>query len=255
METVAYGSAPDQVGDLYLPAASRVPLVCLFHGGFWRMPYGRDQLHPMALDLCEAGLAVWNLEYRRVGPGGTPWPATFEDVEAALIRLHTLRIAHPQIDVQRLCLVGHSAGGHLAFWAAAKAAHLSQPLQPTAAVGLAPLLDLVAAANANLGNGAVHAFLGGPPATVPERYRVASLAALLPLGIRQWILHGDEDGAVPPTLSQSYVAQATAAGDEATWVPLAHADHMALIDPRSRPYQVVRRRIVAAAQRPHEARR
>jgi dipeptidyl aminopeptidase/acylaminoacyl peptidase len=232
MQTIAYGSAPDQVGDLYLPAAFRVPLVCLFHGGFWRMPYGRDQLHPMALDLCEAGLAVWNLEYRRVGPGGTPWPATLEDVEGALSWLHTLRIAHPQIDLQRLSLVGHSAGGHLAFWAAARAAHLSQRLRPAAVVGLAPLLDLMAAANANLGNGAVHAFLG----------------------VRQWILHGDEDDAVPPALSQSYVAEATAAGDEATWVPLAHADHMALIDPRSQSYQVVRQCIVAAAQRPHEAR-
>ena len=254
MQTIAYGSAPDQVGDLYLPAASRVPLVCLFHGGFWRMPYGRDQLHPMALDLCEAGLAVWNLEYRRVGPGGTPWPATLEDVEGALSWLHTLRIAHPQIDLQRLSLVGHSAGGHLAFWAAARAAHLSQRLRPAAVVGLAPLLDLVAAANANLGNGAVHAFLGGSPTTVLERYRVASPAALLPLGVRQWILHGDEDDAVPPALSKSYGAQATAAGDEATWVPLPHADHMALIDPRSQSYQVVRQCIVAAAQRPHEAR-
>jgi len=254
MQSIAYGPAADQVGDLYLPAVSRAPLVCLFHGGFWRMPYGRDQLHPMALDLCEAGLAVWNLEYRRVGPGGTPWPATLEDVEAALIRLHELRIAQPQIDPQRLFLVGHSAGGHLAFWSAARAAHLPQPLRPTAVVGLAPILDLVAAADANLGNGAVHALLGGPPTTVPERYRDASPAALLPLGVRQWILHGDEDDAVPPTHSQAYVAQATAAGDEATWVPLAHADHMALIDPGSRPYQAVRQCIVAAAQRPNEAR-
>lgn len=254
MQTIAYGPAPDQVGDLYLPAASRVPLVCLFHGGFWRLPYGRDQLHPMALDLCEAGLAVWNLEYRRVGPGGTPWPATLQDVERALSSLHTLRTAQPQIDLQRLSLVGHSAGGHLAFWVAARAAHLAQRLRPAAVVGLAPLLDLVAAANANLGNGAVHAFLGGPPATVLDRYLVASPAALLPLGVRQWVLHGDADDAVPPALSQSYVAQATAAGDEATWVALAQADHMALIDPRSQTYQAVRRCIVAAAQSPHEAR-
>ena len=113
----------------------------------------------------------------------------------------------------------------------------------------------MAAASANLGNGAVHAFLGGAPTTVPERYRVASPAALFPLGVRQWILHGDADDAIPHALSKSYATQATAAGDEATWVALAHADHMALIDPRSQPYQAVRQRIVATARRLHEARR
>jgi acetyl esterase/lipase len=245
MQSIAYGPLPDQVGDLYLPATVGAPLVCLFHGGFWRMPYGRDQLHPMAIDLCTAGLAVWNLEYRRVGPGGSAWPATLEDVEAALGHLGVLQRAHPSLDLLRLCLVGHSAGGHLAFWAASQASRL--PHRPVAAVGLAPLLDLVAAASANLGNGAVQAFLGGPPAAVPERYQAASPAALLPLGVPQWVLHGETDAAVPPALSQAYVARAVAAGDHVTYVSLARTDHMTLIDPTSAAYRVVRECLLAAA--------
>jgi acetyl esterase/lipase len=211
------------------------------------MPYGRDQLHPMALDLCAAGLAVWNLEYRRVGPRGAPWPSTLQDVQAALTHLPALQRAHPLIDLERLCLVGHSAGGHLAFWAASQAPKLDPPQQPVAVLGLAPLLDLVAAASANLGNAAVQAFLGGPPSAVPERYEAASPAALLPLGVRQWVLHGEADVAVPPTLSEAYVALAAAAGDEVTYVPLARADHMALIDPTSAVYRVVRECLLSAA--------
>jgi acetyl esterase/lipase len=246
MQTIPYGPAPDQVGDLYLPTDSRAPLVCLLHGGFWRMPYGRDQLHPVALDLSQAGLAVWNLEYRRVGPGGAAWPATLRDVEAALSHLADLQKAYPAIDLDRLCLVGHSAGGQLAFWGASRARHLAHPLRPVAALGLAPLLDLVAAASANLGNGAVQSFLGGPPLTVPERYQTASPTALLPLGVRQWVLHGEADAEVPPSFSQAYVALAQTAGDEVTYVPLARTDHMALIDPTSAAYRMVRECLLAA---------
>ncbi|HTO72846.1 MAG TPA: alpha/beta hydrolase, partial [Gemmatimonadales bacterium] len=156
-----YGPHPDQTGDLYLPDSARAPLICLWHGGFWRMPYGRNQLDGMAQDLCRAGLAVWNLEYRRIGEGGTPWPATLEDVAAALVHVATLRTTVPELDPARLILMGHSAGGHLAFWVASRAR--ARGMNVTAVIGLAPLLDLEAAAGANLGNGAVQAFLGGAP--------------------------------------------------------------------------------------------
>lgn len=246
MESIAYGPGPNQVGDLYLPAAHRAPLVCLLHGGFWRMPYGRDQLHPMAQDLQEAGLAVWNLGYRRVGPGGSPWPDTLLDVEAALTHLPALQQAQPLIDLDRLCFLGHSAGGQLAFWAASKIQRLPRPYRPAGVLGLAPLLDLAAAAAANLGNGAVQQFLGGSPTTVPERYQATSPSALLPLRVRQWVLHGEADTVVPPAHSEAYVAQAIAAGDEVIYVPLPHTDHMALIDPGSSAFQVVRSRLLAA---------
>ncbi|MHB1313201.1 MAG: alpha/beta hydrolase [Gemmatimonadaceae bacterium] len=248
MHPIAYGPAPNQAGDFYPPAADRAPLICLFHGGFWRMPYGRDQLHAMAEDLRAAGLAVWNIGYRRVGEEGSPWPATLLDVEAALTHLPAVQRAHPAIELSRIVLLGHSAGGQLAFWAASRMQRLAQPLRPIAVMGLAPVLDLAAAAAANLGNGAVPQFLGGAATVVPERYGVASPIALLPLRVRQWVLHGEADTDVPPSLSEEYVSRAAAAGDEVTYVPLPDADHMALIDPGAPAYQVVRASVLAAIE-------
>lgn len=246
MQTIAYGPAPDQAGELYLPSVPRAPLVCLFHGGFWRMPYGRDQLHPMALDLQSAGLAVWNLGYRRVGAGGTPWPATLEDAESLLAHLPALQRAHPLLDLGRLAFAGHSAGGQLAFWTACQARRVTPALRP-AAIGLAPMLDLEAAAATNLGNGAIPYFLGGRPADLPERYRITSPIAMLPLGVRQWILHGAADRDIPASYSEGYVARARAAGDDVTYLAVDGADHMSLIDPASTGYREVRRVILSVA--------
>ena len=246
MLTIAYGADQDQAGDLFLPEVHEGPLVCLFHGGFWRMPYGRDQLDPMARDLSQAGLAVWNLGYRRVGPGGHPWPATLRDVEKALAFLPELHQAHPRVNARRLVLVGHSAGGHLAFWGALKARDIPGGLRPATVVGLAPILDLVAAAAAGLGAGAVEQFLGGSPSAVPDRYQEASPAARLPLGIPQYVLHGEEDTAVPPRLSEDYVASARQAGDDAAYVPLPGTGHMDLIDPRSPGFARARQYILSA---------
>jgi acetyl esterase/lipase len=246
MQTIAYGPATDQAGDLYLPQGDHVPLACLFHGGFWRMPYGRDQLEPMARDLVQAGLAIWNLGYRRVGPGGHPWPATLQDVEAALTFLPTLQQTHRCLDLSRLLLVGHSAGGHLAFWAALTARKLLPPGSPAAVVGLAPILDLEAAGSAGLGTGAVEEFLGGSSSAVPDRYLAASPAVQLPLGLRQYLLHGEEDTAVPPALSEAYVDRARALGDDVIHIPLPATGHMALIDPRSPAYRRVRQCVLTA---------
>lgn len=246
MHTLPYGPGTEQAGDLYLPSESRVPLVCLFHGGFWRMPYGRDQLDPMAADLCAAGFAVWNIGYRRVGPAGHPWPATLHDAEAAIAYLPVLKRNHPQVDLSRLFLVGHSAGGHLAFLVASKSQQQTA-LRPTAVIGLAPVLDLAAAYQADLGDGAVALFLGGSPSTVPERYQEASPRARLPLGVRQCILHGEADSVVPPSFSRAYVTAAVAAGDQVTYSVIRGADHMAFIDPASGGYAQLRRYLVSAA--------
>jgi acetyl esterase/lipase len=245
MVRIAYGTSPHQVGDLHLPDAGSAPLVCLFHGGFWRMPYGREELTPVARDLAGVGFAVWNVEYRRVGPGGDPWPAAFVDVDALLAHLPALGREYPQVDLGRLFLVGHSAGGHLAFWAASR--RRSGP--PSAVIGLAPLLDLAAVHEAGLGDGAVEAFLGGTPSELPARYREASPRALLPLGVRQLVFHGDADEAVPLALSEAYVRAAVNSGDDASCVVLEGTDHMAFLDPASRAHAAVRQCLEAAAWR------
>ncbi len=233
VHTLSYGPLPDQAGELYLPTASGAPLVCLFHGGFWRMPYGREELAPVAEDLRARGLAVWNLEYRRTGTGGYNWPATFEDIDRVVACLPSLHQAYPLVDIGRVVMLGHSAGGHLAFWAASRSGDHSPAVRVLAAIGLAPILDLHAAQALGLGRGAVDALLGGSPATVPDRYQLASPRALLPLGLRQYVIHGQADDAVPPGLSQDYVAAACDAGDEAICHLLPETDHMAFLDPRS----------------------
>ena len=246
MTTIAYGSGPDEVGDLFRPDASRAPLVCLFHGGFWRMPHGRDELTPIARDLAASGFVVWNLEYRRVGPGGHAWPATFQDIDALVAHLPRLAEAERQIDLTRLAFAGHSAGGHLAFWAAASALRHARAPRPRAVVGLAPILDLVAADAAGVGNHAVAALLGGGRDDVPERYAGASPRALLPLGLRQYVIHGDADTAVPVQLSRDYAVAADEAGDDVTCIVLPGGDHMAFVDPSSQAHHATRRCLLDA---------
>ncbi len=246
MPTLSYGPGPDQVGDLYLPDRGAAPLVCLLHGGFWRMPYGRDQFDAVASDLRGRGFAVWNLEYHRMAEGESGWPGTFADLDAFLGFLPSLERSHPAIDLTRVAFVGHSAGGHLAFWAAARLGRAARPSLTAIAIGLAPLLDLVAAHHVGLGRGAVEQFLGGSPAEVPDRYEQASPRALLPLRARQIVIHGDADAAVPIGQSQDYVEAARRAGDDASLIALPGLGHMEFLDPHSPAHEALCRCLIAA---------
>jgi acetyl esterase/lipase len=242
--TIAYGPAPDHAGDLYLPprtghrSTGRAPVVGLLHGGFWRMPYARDHIAPIAVDLAERGFAVWNLEYRRVGTAGGGWPGTLQDVGAGIDHLATLAEDGAPIDLDRITIVGHSAGGHLALWCALKDSGVGDGFQPrrvrvALAVGLAAVADLALAHELRCGNGAVENFLGGSPRQVAARYRSTSPAEMLPIGVKQLLVHGSIDVDVPVVISRRYAAAARAAGDDVSFIELADADHMDFIDPSS----------------------
>jgi acetyl esterase/lipase len=202
------------------------------------MPYGRDHIAPVALDLADRGFAVWNLEYRRVGAAGGGWPGTLEDVGAGIDHLAVLAQEGERIDLDRVTVAGHSAGGHLALWSALKHAAGVDHFQPkrvqvSMAVGLAAVADLVLAHELGLGNGAVENFLGGPPRQEAARYRAASPAEMLPLGVKQLLVHGSVDADVPVVISRRYAAAATAAGDDVNFIELADAGHMDFIDTSS----------------------
>lgn len=229
MRTIPYGSAPSQVGDLHLPATPHPRVVVLLHGGFWRMPYGREELAPLAADLAAHGFAVWNLEYRRVGEPGGGWPGSLEDAVAGIEHLARLAGDGLDLDLSHVCVVGHSAGGHLALQAASMLAHGAR-VCPSAAIGLAPVADLHAAHAARLGRDAVAALLGGTPLQHPDRYAAASPRARLPLRVRQLLLHGTRDTAVPLALTRDYAAAAQAAGDAVELIELPDADHFAFLD-------------------------
>lgn len=253
IRTVAYGPYAGQEGDLFQAGKIVVPapVVVLLHGGFWRMPYGRDQLGRVAADLAALGYAVWNAGYRRLGQPGGGWPGTFADVAAALDQLADLAAEGAPLDLGRVVACGHSAGGQLAFWAAARGRREGPPgprrVRPSAAAGLAPVADLRAAAALGVGDGAAQRLLGGEPAEVPGRYAAASPRELAPLGVPHLLLHGGRDEAVPISMSRGYLATARERGDDALLIEIPEAGHMDFLEPESEAHAELRRWLLTVA--------
>jgi len=205
-----------QRAELHLPAgAGPHPIVVTIHGGSWTVGVGKPVLRGLAGDLVRRGFAVWNIEYRRLGRGqGGGWPATFADVGAAIDELD--RLTAP-LDLDRVTLYGHSAGGHLALWAAGRA-HLpagapgAHPrVAPIAAVSAAGVNDLAQAARETPG-GVVAQLMGGQPEELPERYAAGDPIALVPLAIPVLLVHGTDDATVSVRRSRNYAQAARAAG-------------------------------------------
>jgi acetyl esterase/lipase len=248
----AYGRDPLQFGELRLPPGARPhPVAIVLHGGFWRAAYDLIHIGHLAAALTAAGVATWSIEYRRIGNPGGGWPGTFADVAAAADHLRALAPAY-SLDLGRVVTVGHSAGGHLALWLAARrripAGHplaAPDPLPVRRAVGLAAVSDLRMCWELGLSNGVAAEFLGGSPDTVPERYAVGSPAALLPLGVPQVLIHGTEDDTVPLAVSEVYRDTAVALGDPVMLIPLPGLEHFALIDPESAAWPVVREAVLS----------
>ncbi len=238
---IAYGAAPSQFLDVRAPDGGGAhPTAVVLHGGFWRAAYDLSHVGHFCAHLARRGWVTVSVEYRRLGEPGGGWPGTLEDVSRALDYLPALASLHG-LDLERLVLIGHSAGGHLALWSASRPRpgtlrplRRSTRVQPRAVVGLAAVSDLERADALGLSSGVTAELLGGPLAAVPERYADASPAALLPLGIRQVLVHGTADEDVPFALSREYEARARALGDPAELVVLDGADHFAPIDPRGR---------------------
>ncbi|MFE2032900.1 alpha/beta hydrolase [Streptomyces scopuliridis] len=263
--TAAYGEHPDQVIDFYAPRANqeRVPLVVVLHGGAWRAGYDRTHMTPFADFLARRGFAVANVEYRR-GPalpqqgGGPPvagrWPETFDDVAAAMDALPALAAgALPQADARRTVLTGHSAGGHLALWAAARHVlpvgspwRLPQPPPLRGVVALAPIADLLRAVELDVCGGAILQLLGGEE-EFKQRRESADPAVLLPTGIATAVVQGRTDLTVPYTVSEAFVDAAGRAGEMVGLTLLEEVGHFPLIDPVADACAVVAEEIAQLA--------
>lgn len=252
--TVRLSYGPEEVhsGELHLPATAGPHAVAiLIHGGFWRVPYGYSLMTGLANDLASRGIAAWNIEYRRIGDPHGGWPNTLLDVASATDFVRSIATTY-HLDLQRVVPIGHSAGGHLALWLAVRPripqSHVltssstqeseSVPLALRGAISLAGVSDLLMGWQRKLGNGAVAELIGGSPDAMPERYAVASPAALLPLGVPQVLVHGTADDRVPYDMSEAYTANAQAVGDDVQLITLPHVDHFALIDPTSQAWAV-----------------
>ena len=213
----SYGEHRSQRGELYLPdGRGPHPVVVALHGGFWRARRSLRYMRPVCADLARNGWAAWNVEHRRVGRGeGGGWPATFADVAAAIDHLATM---DAPLDLTRVAALGHSAGGHLALWAAAR------PGLPARAPGAADLYTP---------GGAVFDLMGCTPAEAPDdRYALGNPIRRLPLGVPLLLLHGDADDTVPPRRSRDFARAARAAGDRVTLIEPAGAGHRTIVDPR-----------------------
>jgi acetyl esterase/lipase len=245
---IPYGPDPSQFGDLRLPASPGPhPVVVYLHGGFWRAAFSLEHAGHVCAALTRHGLATWSLEYRRIGQPGGAWPGTFHDVAMGADFLGELAFSFP-LDLGRVMAMGHSAGGHLALWLAARhripsgsSLYSPQPLPLVGAVSLAGVCDLRRGSELRLSNGAVDELLGGTPQVVPDRYATASPSELLPLGVRQVLVHGTADDRVPYEISQRYRDAATSSGDVVELVTLPDTGHFELIDPRSSVWPVVPR--------------
>ena len=247
--THSYGAHPAQVGELFLPSGAGAHPVCVVvHGGYWRAQYDRSLMADICDDLAAHGLAAWNLEYRRVGAGGG-WPATFLDVAAGIDFLAEI---DAPLDLGRVVAVGHSAGGQLAFWAAARQTlpneapgeHPRIPIR--AVVSQAGVLDLTLASGLMPSSTPTRALLGDPTAQY-ERYVMASPRERLPLGIPQLVLHGDRDDTVSMRIATSYATAARNAGDRCELQVLTHTGHFEHIDSGAEAWRVARDWLVAQA--------
>ncbi|TQJ39159.1 alpha/beta hydrolase family protein [Arthrobacter sp. SLBN-112] len=249
-----YGQDPSQWGELFLPdvpvGARHQGVVVVIHGGYWRSTYGAELGEPLAQDLAEHGMAAWNLEYRRAGNGGG-WPATFEDILAGIDKLADLGEQHA-LDLGKVVALGHSAGGHLAVWAAGR--HKLEGLVPgeggqvnnsndgvrlTGVVSQSGVLNLGEAERLNLSDGAVANLLGGPSSEFPGRHRMADPMTALPLDIPVYAVHGINDDDVPLSMSTTFV-DASEAGPVPAQLVMVPGDHFALIDVTAEAYLTCR---------------
>jgi acetyl esterase/lipase len=264
---VKYGDAPDQYGELWLPKrrdpTTKSPVAVLVHGGCWRADLPGPELVAFLADaIRHEGVAVWSITYRRVGTktggaGFKPYPDTFLDVAKAADTLKTLAATHA-LDLDRIVATGHSAGGHLAFWLAARhrlpadsPLTRTEPLAVKAVVGIAAIPDLAVgksmsahACGADTVDLLIDAATRGTAAL-----RDTSLVPLLPLGnrIKQTLVSGVYDAIVAPAQALRYRERAKAAGDVASLITLDDAGHFELIAPWTAAGKRVVAEVVGAA--------
>ena len=219
---IAYGDGPEQYGHLDVPDGDPPdtgwPVAVLIHGGFWRSG-SLDLMFDIARSLLDDGWATWNIQYTLTGEPGGGWPGTFLDVAAAVDHLGA--IDDPPLDLSRVIAIGHSAGGHLALWAAGRPSlprgvhpEPGRPCRIAAVVSQAGVTDLLTCVQADMGDGACVDLMGARPRDDLERYLLASPIERLPSGVPTLLVHGDRDLVVPVEQSRALRRQGQRVGGE-----------------------------------------
>lgn len=245
-QRVDYGPNSLSFAEIRLPQGPGPhPVVIVIHGGCWLAEYDLAYVSGLASRLTDSGFATWSIEYRRVGDLGGGWPGTFSDVAAAADHL---RVVAPEmgLDLDRVVALGHSAGGHLALWLAARHGlpeddplRGERPLPLRGVVALAGIPDLATYSAPSGCGAAVTELLGGDPDDVPERLRRSSPSHMVPLGVPQVLITGRLDPIVPLQHAEAYEAVAAGAGDAVSVRVVEDAGHFELVNPDHDAYEVV----------------
>lgn len=236
-----YGEHPRQVADLHRPAgAGPFAVVVVLHGGYWQPPYTKLIMRPLCVDLVRRGYAAFNVDYRRLGREGGGWPQTFEDVAAAIDHLADSAMDDATLDLERVTLLGHSAGGQLALWAAgrrelpADAPGAAPKVTAIRVLALAPVCDLARAGRP------ARELLGGSPSAVPERWDQADPMRRIPLSVPVGLVHAVGDQTVSVQRSRDYASTAQAAGAD-VFLSETRGGHRDVIDPGSEAWRTAAR--------------
>jgi acetyl esterase/lipase len=244
---LAYGSDPLQFGELRIPKGAQFkrpyPVAVVIHGGCWLAEYGLGYMGHLSADLAAAGIATWNLEYRRIGNTGGAWPGTFEDVARGVDHLRTLAKTYP-LDLQRVIAIGHSAGGHLALLVGAR--RQGEPLSLHGVVALAGITDLRRTGTAC--DVEVGKLMNGAAQEQAAAYDAASPIARLPLRVKQVIVQGDSDRIIPAAMATSYVERAQEKGDDVQFLLLEKAGHFEVVDPQAAAWTKVKEAVLGFVQ-------
>jgi acetyl esterase/lipase len=253
---IPYGPDALQFGHLRLPAGDGPhPVIIFIHGGCWLSAYSIDHVGLLEQGFADVGYAVWSLEYRKVGDPGGGWPGTFEDIGAGADFLPVLAAEYP-LDLDRVLASGHSAGGQLALWAAARSRipasselSVENPQPIRGVLALAPAADLEGLHEAGVCGNVIDGLMGGSPAEVPGRYQAGSPMRLAPIGVPQTVFVGAQDAAWRPS-GLAYQRHAVAAGDDSIVLDEApESGHFEMILPTTSTWPQVLRALEALANR------
>lgn len=245
-ERIAYGEDRLQFGELQLPPGEGpFPVVVFIHGGCWFARADISTTRSLAVALAKTGVAVWNLEYRRIGDPGGGWPGTLLDVAAATDHLRVLAETYP-LDLSRVIAMGHSAGGHLALWlgvrdkiAASSELAASDPLPLAGIIALAPASELSFMHADGTCDKAATQLIGGGPEEFPDRYAAATPSHLAPTEVPKTLILGVHDAIWTP-IGEAYMRAAYAAGEQhVSKVEVSDAGHFELINPTSNAFQAI----------------
>jgi acetyl esterase/lipase len=246
----AYGEPPFRFGELRLPeGAGPFPVAVLVHGGCWLAAYDGKHIGALADALTREGVATWTLEYNRVGDPGGGWPGTFRDVADGTDYLRVLARDYP-LDLDRVISVGHSAGGQLALWLAARGRlpatsplYEEDPLPLKGVLGLAAAADLPYLHEQKVCGHVIDKLMGGSPVAFADRYRAGAPTLLVPLDPPQILINGAHDP-FWSSVARRYFDAAQAAGANVVWTEAPESGHFEMLDPHSTTWPLVREAVL-----------